>query len=273
MHPHSLQQVLIFDEREITAGDHSGRLWKKANNLAWAYAFLWLLPYLKQLGGRILGTQLSSMSRPQLRQKQEESTQTYTYKEVRAEAFAPGDDSLVYFQLFVGTQQWGLIQNQSSFLKRVMERTPQPCPLDTQRPQARWPWKQTQSQVKEQLPEESRALQKHLIKFRNGELTGCSAEVEKTTVADSKSTEGTCLAALCRHTVGSSATGKKEQRQRWSSGTARAGCTKVGAAGCSRCQLCWHTIGHANLQGDWCCHTRSEPQTGTMLPFGHHRHS
>lgn len=158
------------------------------NNLAWVYAFLWLLPYLKQLRGRILGTQLASMSRSQLRQKQEESTQTYMYKEVRAEAFAPGDDSLVYFQLFVGTQRWGLIQNQSSFLKRVMERTPQPCPFDTQRPQARWPWKQTQAQLKEQLlPEESRASQKCLIKSGNDGLTGCSAQVEKTTVADCKS--------------------------------------------------------------------------------------
>ena len=54
------------------------------------------------------------------------------YKGVRAEAFVPGDDSLVYFQLVVDTQQWGLVQNQCSFLKRVMKRTPQPSPFDTQ---------------------------------------------------------------------------------------------------------------------------------------------
>lgn len=92
---------------------------------------------------------------------------------------------------------------------------------------------------------ESRALQKCLITFRNSELIGCWSGDAGTTSADSKPTQGGCLAALCQHTVGSSAAGKnrmKEQRQRWSNGTARhIGCTKMGTTGCSRCHIGWHT--------------------------------
>lgn len=227
--------MLIF----LTSG-RSNSLWKKVNNLAWVHAFLWSLPYLKQFSGRILGTKLPLMFRAQLRHMWEESTQTYTYKEVRAEACAPGIDSLVYFQLLVGTQQWGLVQNQSSFFKRIVERTPQPCPFNTQSPQARRPWKQTKAQLKEQHPaEESRDLQKHLIKFRSAELIAYNTKVEKATIAD-------CVASTHCSTAG-----KKEQRERWSNGTAHhVGCSKFGVTQCSRCQKCWHTRAYTNLQGD-----------------------
>ena len=92
--------------------------------------------------------------------------------------------------------------------------------------------------------EESRALQKSLITFRNSELIGCWSGDAGTTGAYSKPTQGSCSAALCQHTAGSSAAGKnttKEQRQRWSNGTAHhIGCTKMRMTGCSRCHICWH---------------------------------
>jgi len=132
VHAYSLQQVYIFDEWEMKqpVEEH------KQTDMG---TFFLLLPYMNEFRGRILGTKPPLMFRPQLRHTWEESTQTHTYKQVRAEAFVPGDDSLVYFQLVVGTQQWGLIQNQSSFLKRVVEWTPQPCPFDTKCTQAQRP--------------------------------------------------------------------------------------------------------------------------------------
>lgn len=95
----------------------------------------------------------------------------------------PGDDSLVYFQLVMGTQHRGLVQNQSSFLKRVMERTPQSCSFDTQRAQAQGPWKQTKAQLKQQhLPGSKQSL----ITPRNRELIGCWGGGARTAGADSK---------------------------------------------------------------------------------------
>jgi len=92
--------------------------------------------------------------------------------------------------------------------------------------------------------EESRALQKSVITFRNSELIGCRGEDAGTSGADSKPTQGSCLTAPCQHTAGSSVAGKntmKEQRQRWSSGIAcHVGCTTTYTAGCSRCHIWCH---------------------------------